>query len=219
MSRKTKIAEFLDAGYQITVTGRHLQVTDAMKDYALEKISKLERLSSRIIDVNVVMDVQKQQQRVEIIMNVNTVIIKSSAATGDMYASIDEATHKLGTQLQKYKEKLQNHHIISRKEIDMNVNVIEPREEELAEINSVIEEENLKALSNLYQSHKVVSRETRPLKKLSAEEAVMHLDLSGDLFLVYLGADNFLKVIYRRNDGNFGIIETESSKLNGAGAL
>ena len=57
-SRKEKMAEF-DQGYKVMVTGRHLHVTDGMKQHAIDRISKLEHLGDRIIDVNVTMDIQK----------------------------------------------------------------------------------------------------------------------------------------------------------------
>lgn len=58
MNRKEKALEFVNEGYNIQVTGRHVEVTDSMKDYAMEKLSKLDRFSDQIIDVNVIMEIQ-----------------------------------------------------------------------------------------------------------------------------------------------------------------
>ena len=109
LTRKQKMAEF-DQGYNIQVTGRHVEVTDAMKSYAQEKLSKVERFGDRIIDVTVTMDIQKLEHRVDIIMKYGHTLIKSHAATTDMYASIDQAIDKLQTQLRKYKRRLKSHH-------------------------------------------------------------------------------------------------------------
>src|SRR5690349_1363235 len=109
MSRKSKAAEFVEETYNISVTGRHVMVTEAMKDYAIEKASKIEKFSDRIIDMLITMDVHKLEHRVDIVLKVNDIKIKSHAITGDMYASIDLAVHKIQTQLLRYKDKLQDH--------------------------------------------------------------------------------------------------------------
>lgn len=213
MSRKSKAAEFLEEAYNISVTGRHVVVTDAMKDYAIEKVSKIERFSDRIIDVVVTMDVQKHEQRVDIVLKVNHLKIKSQAISDNMYTSIDKAVHKLETQLLKYKNKLQDHQTKGIAAIDMKVNILRSAsEEELLDLNDEIESENRNRLMDKYIPHKIVSKATRPLKTLTDGEAIMKLDLSGDSFLIYRSEETRqLKVIYRRTDGDFGVIQPEES--------
>lgn len=213
MSRKSKAAEFLEEAYNISVTGRHVVVTDAMKDYAIEKISKIERFSNRIIDVVVTMDIQKLEHRVDIVLKVNNLKIKSQAVSDNMYTSIDKAVHKVETQLLKYKNKLQDYQNRGNAAIDMNVNVLRSAsEQELLELNDEIESETRHRLMDKYIPHKIVSKTTRPLKTLTDGEAMMKIDLSGDPFLIYRceespGRD--LKIIYRRKDGDFGVITPE----------
>lgn len=211
MSNKIKLEAFNAEGYNVTITGRHVLVTDSMKDYALEKLSKLERFSPRLIDVVVTMDIQKLEHRVDIVLRFNNMKIKSHAASGDMYASIDLAVDKLKNQIRKYKNKIQDHHLKGLNEIDMNVNVIRAHfEDELNEVNDEIEEENKQNLIHKYRPHQVVSKEVKPLKTLSLDEAIMNMELAGAVFLVYRSEeDQKIKVIYRRTDGNFGVIEPE----------
>lgn len=211
MSNKTKAEAFATEGYNVTITGRHVLVTESMKDYVLEKLSKLDRFSPRFIDIMVTMDIQKLDNRVDIILRFNSMKIKSHASSVDMYASIDLAVDKLQNQIRRYKEKLQNHHLKATKEVDMNVNVIRPHlEDELNELNGEIEEANTQGIVERYRPHQVVSKEVKSLKTLSLDEAVMKMELSGDSFLVYCSEeDQKLKVIYRRNDGNYGVIEPE----------
>lgn len=213
MSRKSKAAEFVDQAYNISVTGRNVMVTEAMKDYAIEKISKIERFSHRIIDVVVTMDVQKLEHRVDIVLKVNNVKIKSQASSDDMYASIDKAAHKLESQLLRYNERLHEHHAPRVSDIDMNVNVLRSAsEEELLDVNADIEEESRRRLLDKYRPHKIVSRETCPLKILSDGEAIVKMEQSnGANFLIYrCEEDRCLKVIYRRNDNDFGVVELEA---------
>ncbi len=210
MTRSTKTVEDTK-GYNITVTGRNVQVTDAMKDYAIEKISKIDRLSERVIDVAVTMDIQKLDHKVDIVLKVNNWIIKSSASTTQMYASIDEAVHKMERQLYRHKNRIQDHHAKSTKEVDMNVNVIRrPEYADLDEINDDIEAETRRRQESAMRPHHIVASETKPLKTLSYDEAVVKMELSGDIFLVFrCENDQKLKVMYRRNDGHYGVLEPE----------
>lgn len=211
MSRKERAEMFVDEGYNATVTGRHILVTDAIKAYAIEKLSKIERFSPRLIDVEFILEVQRAEHRAEIIMQFNDVKIVSHATTDDMYASIDLAVEKIQSQIRRYKSKIQDHHAKSLKGIDLNVNVIQPhRDSDLEEINGDIEEANQNSLLDHYGVHRVVAKETLPMKTLTLDEAIMKLDLSGNSFLIYRNEeDHKIKVIYRRKDGNFGVIEPE----------
>lgn len=211
MSRKSKAAEFVDEVYNITVTGRHVSVTDAMKDYAIEKVSKIEKFSPRIIDAVVTMDVQKLEQRVDIVLKVNNLKIKSQAVSENMYTSIDKAVHKLEAQLLRYKDKLQDHQTKRSDVVDMQVNVLRSAaEEELFEVNDEIESETRHRMMDKYTPHRIVSRKTRPLKTLTDGEAIMKLDLSGDAFLIYRSEESQkIRVMYRRPDGDVGVIQPE----------
>lgn len=212
MTRKEKAAAFLEEGYNISVTGRHMSVTDAMKDYAIEKVSRIERFTDRILEVIITMDVQKLDHRVDITMKVNNLKIKSSGISSDMYVSIDMAVHRIETQLLRYKQKLQDHQARGVNEIDMTVNVIRPHmDDELSEVNDAIEGNISEDLLALYRPHKVVSKETKALKTINIDEAIMKMDLSQDAFLVFRNeADHKIRVLYRRDDGNYGLIEPES---------
>lgn len=211
MTRKERIAAFQAEGYNMMVTGRHVLVTDSMKDYAMDKVSRIERFTDRILDVMITMDVQKLEHRADIVMQVNNLKIKSSAATSDMYVSVDQAVDKLEKQLLKYKRRLKDHQARGIKSIDMKVNVFQPhRTDDLDEVNDLIDEEAGKELVERFRPHDVVSRETKPLKTLSLDDAIMKMELSQDVFLIYRAEeDHKIKVIYRRSDGNYGVISVE----------
>ncbi len=96
---------------QITITGRHLGVTDAMKSYARTKVEKLLRFAGRATQAAVTMDVQHQDHEVEIVLDVPRgarLVVKAQAP--DMYAAVDLAEHKLAMQLRKAKDRRQDHH-------------------------------------------------------------------------------------------------------------
>jgi putative sigma-54 modulation protein len=212
MKGKAKAKEFVSEGYNIHVTGRDVLVTEAMKDYAIEKLSKIDRLSPRIIDLHVTMDIQKLEHRVDVVIKVDHIKIVSSASSTDMYASIDKAAEKLEKQLRRYKTRIREHNAKPVNVIDLNVNVIKkPEEKELEDINIDIEDQNRVDLVEKYRPHEIVKQETVPLKMLTYHEAVMKMELSQDVFMIFRHEDDQkLKVIYRRNDENYGVIEVES---------
>lgn len=200
-TRKEKMAEF-DQGYNVIVTGRHVHVTDGMKQHAVEKISKLDHIGDRIIDVHVAMDIQKLSHRVDIQMKYAHTSIRSHASTTDMYASIDEAVDKLCKQLRRYKKKLHDHYAKKYpiEEVPVRVFTVEDFEEEYGGEEVVVEP--MKA------THRIVATETRSIKILAEDEAIMKMELSGDPLMVYKSeVDRRLKIIYRRDDGNYAIIE------------
>jgi len=217
LTRKQKMAEFAQEGYNITVTGRHLHVTEAMKAYAQEKLSKLERVGNRIIDINVIMDIQKLDHRVDIIMKYGHTLIKSHGSSTDMYVSIDQAIDKLTTQLRKYKRRLKNHHAKGYPVVEVPVTVYRPFADESVadlldeeEVNLGIETENRRALVGKFTPHHIVKVESQSLKILTDDEAVMKMELSGSSIMVFRHEETRkLKVIYRRDDGNYGVIEPE----------
>ncbi|KAF3363362.1 Uncharacterized protein PHSC3_000050 [Chlamydiales bacterium STE3] len=211
MSRKSKALEFINEEYDIGITGRHVLVTDAMKDYALEKLSKVERISPRIVELNMVMDIQKLDHRVDIVAKVNNFKVKSHATTDDMYASIDKAVEKLEAQLRKYKTKIQDHHARGAKTIEMNVNVVRPHlADALEEVNFEIEDATKRQEVEFYRPHSIVAQEKKSLKYLTLDEAVMKMELSQDAFLIFVSEeDHKIKVMYRREDDNYGIIEPD----------
>jgi putative sigma-54 modulation protein len=200
-TRKEKIAEF-EQGYNVMVTGRHVHVTEGMKQHAVERISKLDRIGDRIVDVHVTMDIQKLTHRVDIMMKYAHTFIRSHANSTDMYASIDEAVDRLNRQLRRYKKKLQDHYAkkLPIEEVPVRIFTVEDFEDEYA--GEDIEIEKPKA------THRVVATETRSIKILSDEEAIMQMELSGDPLMVYRSeTDRRLKIIHRREDGNYAIME------------
>lgn len=206
---KQRMAEF-DQGYNITVTGRHVHVTDAMKAYAEEKIAKLERIGTRIIDISVTMDIQRVEHRVDIVMRYGHTLIKSHGLSTDMYASIDMAVDRLQTQLRRYKRRLKEHHAKEHPVIEIPVTVYEMDLVDEQEINSQIEQENEDRQNKNLLPHRIVRSETQPLKILTDDEAIMKMELSGALCMVFRAEQTRkLKVIYRLENGNYGVVEPE----------
>ncbi len=207
MVDKNKFAEEEAQGYAIQVIGRSVQVTEAMKNYAWDKLSKMERLHPHIMHVHVTMDIHKLEHSVEIMAKFQHFFIKVHASSSDMYASIDKAIERLVAQLRRWKGRIQDYHRKKLSEVDMQVNVLKRPYDELAEFNAEIA---VAAPNEMPVIAEVIGIETHRLKQLTQQEALMKLDLSGEHFLLFRDeADSKLKVIYRRPDGNYGIMQPE----------
>lgn len=95
---------------QLSISGHHVEVTDALKNYTAEKLAKLERHFDHITNVHVVLSVDKLSQRAEATVHASGADLFADADSDDMYAAIDALTDKLDRQLLKHKEKLVNRH-------------------------------------------------------------------------------------------------------------
>lgn len=218
LTRKQKSAQF-PTGYNVTVTGRHVHVTDYMKSYAREKLAKLEHVGNRIINIHLIMDIQKLAHTVEIIMKYGQTTFRSAASTTDMYVSIDQAVDKIEKQILKYKKQLKGHHGKEYPVVQEHEKIYRPLSTEAFlnlsevdehEVNDILEAEEIRELSYWAQPHEIVRFETQPLSILSDEEAIAKVDRSKKALMLYLDErTRKLKVIYRQKDGNFGVIESE----------
>lgn len=94
----------------ISVTGRHVKITDTMKEHAYAQVERHLIKYDRIEDIHIILEVEKYRQIAEIVVQAkNHIRIEAEACSEDMYASIDKAVEKAAKQLQKQRDKVQNH--------------------------------------------------------------------------------------------------------------
>ncbi len=196
--------------YNLSIVGKHLQITDAIRHYVVEKLPKIEKIADHIIDVTVTLDAQKLEHSCSIHMNFNHFHIKVSASTENLYSAIDKASDRALTLIRKYKSKLQSHRFKDRTTVDIHVNVIQPLKDDLKAINDEIEAESAVRAQEVIKMHEVVAKETMPLKTLTHDEAVMKMEISDDPFLIFRAEeDQKIKVIYRREDKNYSLVQVQ----------
>jgi putative sigma-54 modulation protein len=199
-----------NAGYNISIVGKHIQITDAIRNYVWEKLDRVERIADHIIDVNVILDAQKLEHSCSILMNFIHYHIKVSASTDNMYSAIDRATDRLIKLIRRYKTKLQSHRFKDLTTVDIHVNVIQPLSDNLKAINDDIEAENALREENRFKLHEIVAKETMKLKTLTQDEAVMKMEIAEEPFLIFRAEeDQKIKVIYRRKDENYGLVQVQ----------
>jgi putative sigma-54 modulation protein len=205
-----KANKFEGEPYNISIIGKHIQITDAIKNYVFEKLNKVERITDQIIDVTVTLDAQKLEQSCAIIMNFIHFHIKVHASTDNMYSAIDKASDRLVGLVRKYKSKLQSHRMKDRSTVDIHVNVIAPLYDDLKVINDEIEAETARKEREKHELHRVVAKETMQLKMFTNDEAVMKMEITDEPFLIFrCEEDQKIKVIYRRPDHNYSMVQIQ----------
>jgi putative sigma-54 modulation protein len=190
----------------ITVTGRHVSVTEPMREYARKKVENLHLDYPRIIDVKVLLDVEKDRQKAEMILHcANHITIEVDTTTGDIYSAIDETIAKVARRMRKFKTRLlKTHH--------------RPRHGSIKHIQeTVFTGESLMATDHEEIEPIIIHKENFRVKPLYPDEAIMDLEMSERPFVVFNNANNNgrLAILFRRKDGEYGMIEPE---LNGHAA-
>jgi putative sigma-54 modulation protein len=107
----------------LTISGHHLDVTPALREYVLTKLDRVTRHFDQVVDINVLLTVEKlkekeRRQKAEVSLHVKGKDIFIESASEDMYAAIDELVDKLDRQVCRHKDRLQNHHHPAAKRID-----------------------------------------------------------------------------------------------------
>lgn len=184
---------------QLEITGRHIEITPALRDFAAEKLSKLERLLDGPLEVHVVLGIEKHRHMAEIQVKSRTAVFSGAQETGDLYASIGEVADKLERQALKHKEKLR-----TRKHRRG------PRDPEIAatiEANAAPRQDDDNPAVG--PARVVRSRRYR-LKPLTLEDAVLELESATEDVLVFRDSETSrVNVIYRQRDGNLALVEPE----------
>ena len=94
----------------LDITGHHLDLTDALRDYVIEKVKRVERHFDQLVDAHVVLTVEKLEQKAEATLKASGAELHASAKHSDMYAAIDQLTDRLDRQIKKHKEQKRDHH-------------------------------------------------------------------------------------------------------------
>lgn len=171
---------------KITVRGKGTQVTNALKEYVEKRIGRLDKFFIENTEAQVTLTVEKDRHVVEVTIPVNGYIIRGEEETGDMYASIDLVVDKLEKQIEKYKTKL------ARRVKNGSL------KDFVGKNDSSLEEP------------KIVRTKSFSIKPMPPEEAILQMNLLGHSFFVFSNAEtDQVNVVYRRKDGNYGLIEPE----------
>ena len=207
---------------QLSTTFRHMDASQAVRDYAEEKLDKIRKYFQKDpIAAHAVFAVERGFHHVADI-NItlpNGIVINAKETTEDMYSSIDLATARIERQVRKWKEKIRDHKphggpSVSVREMVLLAEDMEPRPSsspggaaEATPNRTAPAKPAAPAPSG--PPLQVVKDETFIARSMKVEDAVMQLNLLGDELLVFTDIiSQTISVLYRRKDGNYGLIET-----------
>jgi putative sigma-54 modulation protein len=174
---------------QVHITGRQVAITPAIRKFAEEKLHKIEKLLGGPIEAHVVLTVEKRRHHAEIQVKSRSASLSGAEETEDLYASIGDVVIKLEHQARKHKEKL-----TSRKKRG----------------GKLIEAAVAPSRTPASRARRIFPSDRYRLKPLSVEDAAMELDASGSDLLVYRDDQTYrVNVVYRRKDGNYGLVDPE----------
>jgi putative sigma-54 modulation protein len=185
---------------RVHITGRQVEITPALRKFAEDKLKKVDKLLDGQAEAHVVLAVEKHRHLAEIQVKSRSALLSGARETEDLYASIGHVVEKLERQALKHKEKL-----TTRKKRDgrrVPLPAVEAPEPAAAGPRT-----RARAVT---RSPRVMRSERYRLKPLSAEDAAMELDATRSDLLVYRDANTYrVNVVYRRKDGNFGLVDPE----------
>lgn len=173
---------------KLNIRGSKIEITDAIKSYLESKVQKLDKYfeNPEEINANIVAKTKGIEQTIEITIPIKKAILRVEESNKDLYSSIDLAVDKLERQIRKNKTKIKQKN--NKEKFDMF-------------IDFEVEEE-------LEEPETIVKRKTIDMKPMSEEEAILQMDLLGHEFFIFKDSDTDNNaVLYKRKDGNYGIIE------------
>ena len=195
---------------KLTIVGRNLPVTEAMRNHIVDKVHKLEVITPQVVEVIVYLEIQRNEHRVEVNYKFSHFRVVTHAIMDDMYQAIDLACARVKRKLEKWKTKIQAHHGKKLSEAMMDMHVLDRQKKDLLEINDQIEEANFHEIEDELKPPKIVKKKEFAIPMLTLEEAAMRIELSDVTFLVFKSEeDQKLKTIYVRRDKTLGLLELE----------
>jgi putative sigma-54 modulation protein len=177
---------------ELSILTRNMEMTPRLREYVERKVSKLDRYLPAVEEMRVELKVEdtrsaNHRQVAQLTARVKGTILRAEERTNDMFASIDAVMDKMYRQIARYKGKREDRWHAAAAELPIE----EPGEERIGEIV------------------RVKSFEVRPMPP---EEAIEQMELLGHRFYVFLNANvDAINVVYRRDDGNYGLLQPELS--------
>jgi putative sigma-54 modulation protein len=171
------------------VSGKNMEVSEALKDRVMKKLGKLNRFFQPETEVHVTMSVEKSRHIMEVTIPFDGVVLRAEECNDDMYQSIDRVLDILERQIRKYRTKLEK---------KLHEGAFEPE-------NFMIEEDIQEE-----SEFKIVRSKKFAIKPMNVEEAILQMNLLGHAFFMFRNADTQeVNVVYKRKDKNYGLIEPE----------
>lgn len=180
---------------RVVVKGKNIDVTPALREHAEKRLAKIAKFftDGSPVTVDVVLSVQRDMHIAEVTLQVRSIFVRGESKTEDMYASIDASVDRVERQVRRHKKRLQ-----ARAQDSVKLGELHA---EAQGAGAVAESEP-----------QLVRTKRFAVKPMDVEEALLQMELLGHDFFVFRNAENEeVSVVYKRRDGNFGLIEPETT--------
>jgi putative sigma-54 modulation protein len=172
---------------QTDITFKNMESSDALKDYALKRLSKMDKYIDRTGEAHVVLSIEKRRHKADVTLTADGAVINAVEITEDLYAAIDMVMDKLERQIKKHKQKLQ----------DKKNQVKTPQEGASAPANSKTR-------------HRVIRERNYFVKPMSLDEAILQINLNPNDFILFQNTEsNQINLLYKRGDGDLTLVEPQ----------
>ncbi len=171
-----------------TITGKNFNTYQHLEETIEKKLEKLDKYFADDIEAKVVLSQERNKDKIEVNINAKGAQFRTEQVADDVYEGLDKAIDKLARQMSKFKGKLQKKYQDNK---SVRFEAIPVPEESEAEVG------------------KVVKTKKVDLRPMSAEDAVLEMEMSGHDFFVFLDEEtDKVNVVYKRKDDNYGVLET-----------
>ena len=172
----------------INISTKNFNASDHLIDMIETKLSKLDKYFSSDIETNVTLSMENSRKKIEATINADGAIFRAEETTQDVYNGIDRIADKLGGQMSKFKRKIAKRHKDSK---------------------SIRFEGIPETIETQSENFEIARTKTYELLPMNTEEAILQMELLSHSFYVFLDMDrNQISVVYKRNDGKYGLLET-----------
>lgn len=172
---------------KLNIRSQKFEITDAIRDYLEKKLSKLDKYfdDPNNLSTNIVIRPKGVMQTVEVTINFKKIVLRAEESNKDLYASIDLVVDKIERQIRKNKTRMRKNRD-SIKEFNLDFDITQDEEVQT----------------------EIVRRKMVEMKPMNEEEAILQMELLGHDFFVFKNTkDNLVNILYKRKDGNYGIME------------
>ena len=175
---------------KITIVERKMQISDELRDYAIKKVTKLDRYFQKDTSATITFSELKGRQTTEVTVYYNGIVFRAEETTTDMFASVDGMIRSIERQIRKNKTRLEK---------KLREGAFDKAAANEASMAEYVED-----------NYDVVRRKKFDVVPMSVEEAILQMNLLGHQFFFFKNAesDDAPAVIYKRADGGYGLIES-----------
>ena len=178
---------------KVNITGKNYKTYDRLEKTIEKKLDRLDKYFSEETDANVILSQERGRDKIEVTINAKGAVFRAEELNADIYDAIDRVVDKLSSQITRFKGKLARRYNDNKA---LKFEFDEPEDEEEEEFEEV-------------EETPVVKTKKFELRPMDVEEAILEMEMLGHNFFVYLDMDtDSVNVVYKRNGGNYGVLET-----------